>query len=45
MSDSSKNLKTFVLPHLNDDLINFREFCKVFEQGAISLTTLTIETI
>jgi hypothetical protein len=45
MSDFSKNLKILVIPHLNDDLKEFTDFCKVFEQGAISLTKITIERI
>jgi hypothetical protein len=40
MSVYSRNLKTLILPHFSKDFTEFIDFCRVFEHGAINLTTL-----
>jgi hypothetical protein len=45
LSSHSKNLKDLILPHLNYDFAVFTDFCKVFEQDAKSLNSLTFEKI
>jgi hypothetical protein len=40
MSVYSRNLKTLIIPHFSNDYTGFIDFCRVFENGAINLTTL-----